>query len=33
MPVPVELSENVFAVALWVKNSRLPPFVQGQTIN
>ena len=33
MPDIVVLSENIFDIALWVKNPRWPPFVQGQTIN
>ena len=33
MPDLVVWSEITLDVALWVKNSRWPPFVQGQTIN
>ena len=33
MPDTVALSENIFDIALWVKNPRWPSFVQGQTIN
>ena len=29
----VVLSENILDIALWVKNPRWPPFVQGQAIN
>ena len=29
----VVLSENILDIALWVKNIRWPPFVQGQAIN
>ena len=29
----VVLPENIFDIVLWVKNTRWPPFVQGQTIN
>ena len=29
----VVLSENILDIALWVKHSRWPPFVQGQAIN
>ena len=29
----VVLSENILVIALWVKNPRWPPFVQGQAIN
>ena len=31
MPDTVALSENIFDVALWVKNPRWPPIDQGQT--
>ena len=27
------LSEDILDIALWVKNPRWPPFVQGQAIN
>ena len=33
MPDIVVLSENILDNALWVKNPRWPPFVQGQAIN
>ena len=33
MPYIVMLSENTSHIALWVKHSRWPPFVQGQAIN
>ena len=33
MPDTVALSENIFDIALWVKNPRWPPFVQDQTID
>ena len=33
MPDIVVLSENILYIALWVKNPRWPPFVQGQIIN
>ena len=33
MPDTVVLSENILDIALWVKNPRWPPFVQGQAIN
>ena len=33
MPYIVVLSENSLDIALWVKHSRWPPFVQGQAIN
>ena len=33
MPDLVVWSEITLDVALWVKNPRWPPFVQGQTIN
>ena len=33
MPDTVVLSEIIFHIALWVTNSRWPPFVQGQAIN
>ena len=29
----VVLSENILDIALWVKNPRWPPFVQGQAVN
>ena len=29
----VVLSENILDIALWVKNPRWPPLVQGQAIN
>ena len=33
MPYIIVLSEDILDIALWVKNLRWPPFVQGQTIN
>ena len=33
VPYIVMLSENTSHIALWVKHSRWPPFVQGQSIN
>ena len=33
MSSTVVLSENILDIALWVKNPRWPPFVQGQAIN
>ena len=33
MPDIVVLSEDILDIVLWVKNSRWPPFVQGQAIN
>ena len=32
-PYIVVLSEDILHIALWVKNSRWPPFVQGPSIN
>ena len=33
MPDTVVLSENILDIALWVRNSIWPLFVQGQAIN
>ena len=33
MPYIVGLSEDILDIALWVKNPKWPPFVQGQAIN
>ena len=33
MPYIVVLSEDILDIALWVKNPRWPPFVEGQAIN
>ena len=33
MPYIVVLSENILDIALWVKHSRWPTFVQGQARN
>ena len=33
MPYIMVLSEDILDIALWVKNQRLPPFVQGNAIN
>ena len=33
MPYIVVLSEDILAIALWVKNPRWPPFVEGRAIN
>ena len=33
IPYIVMLSENILDIALWVKHSRWPPFVQGQAMN
>ena len=33
MPYIMVLSEDILDIALWVKNPRWPPFVQGQAIN
>ena len=33
MPYIVVLSEDIFDIAMWVKNPRWPRFVQGQAIN
>ena len=33
MPYIIVLSEDILDIALWVKNPRWPPFVQGQAIN
>ena len=33
MPYIVMLSEDILDIALWVKNPRWPPFVEGHAIN